>query len=159
VVEGEKYFRIIRVEERRPAVYEEIEEEVRSYYVTHREAELLMAEAQIEYLPEPAAKALPGEPEAVKDERAEPETEKWLPKGLPEDLPEVRRRAGLGEPRAQYFYATYFERGVEVERDLAVAREWYAKAAAGGDERARIRLELLEAYRASDTPVAPAPEG
>jgi TPR repeat protein len=50
------------------------------------------------------------------------------------------RAAGLGSPRAMFYLGVMYENGHGVPRDLAQARTWFEKAAAGGHEGAKARL-------------------
>ena len=61
-------------------------------------------------------------------------------------LPGLRKLAEDGDSEAQYQLAQRYEHGVGgVDRDLQVARNWYTRAAAGGNSQARQALEELRA--------------
>ncbi|WP_179402953.1 tetratricopeptide repeat protein [Burkholderia guangdongensis] len=57
-----------------------------------------------------------------------------------------KQAADAGEPTAQYVTASFYERGGDgVERNLNIARAYYAAAAAQGDETAALKYEGLSA--------------
>ena len=51
-----------------------------------------------------------------------------------------RINAARGDARAQYRLALLYERGVEVDRDLATAMKWYRRAGEQGHARAQFKL-------------------
>lgn len=54
-----------------------------------------------------------------------------------------RSAAEKGYPRAQFLLGYMYESGVQVARDLPLARVWYGKASAQGEPRALYRLARL----------------
>ena len=53
-------------------------------------------------------------------------------------------KAETGDAQSMYMVGMCYESGVRVGKDLAKAREWYAKAAAKGNDAAKRALEQLE---------------
>lgn len=49
--------------------------------------------------------------------------------------------AVAGFPVAQYMLGRYYEKGIGVAKDRVLAKEWYEKAAAQGNEKAKKRLQ------------------
>ncbi|MFN9101596.1 MAG: sel1 repeat family protein, partial [Betaproteobacteria bacterium] len=52
--------------------------------------------------------------------------------------------AKAGDVGAAYILASMYEQGDGVDRDLRLARYWYERAAAGGDEAAPYKVKELE---------------
>lgn len=55
----------------------------------------------------------------------------------------VRKEAEKGDPYAQYFLGLIYEDGKYVERNLEKAKEWFAKAAAQGHNKAKEHFDAL----------------
>ena len=64
--------------------------------------------------------------------------------GLLSDNVKLREAAEAGDVGAAYILASMYERGDGVDRDLRLARYWYERAAAGGDEAAPYKVRELE---------------
>ena len=55
----------------------------------------------------------------------------------------VKKEAEKGDPYAQYFFGLIYEEGKYLERDIEKAKEWFAKAAAQGHNKAKEHLDAL----------------
>ncbi len=55
----------------------------------------------------------------------------------------VRKEAEKGDAYAQYFLGLIYEEGKYLERDTEKAKEWFAKAAAQGHNKAQLHLDAL----------------
>ncbi|MGI8739191.1 MAG: tetratricopeptide repeat protein [Gammaproteobacteria bacterium] len=53
------------------------------------------------------------------------------------------QEARSGDPRAQTFVGEIYARGLGIEPDYTIARQWYRKAAAQNFPRAQVQLGLL----------------
>lgn len=56
----------------------------------------------------------------------------------------AKKAANQGLPKAEYAVGYYLETGIGVRSNLTDAKEWYVKAAAHGDERAKSRLASID---------------
>ena len=55
------------------------------------------------------------------------------------------KSANLGHSNAMYNYGVCYKNGWGVTKDVNQAREWYTKAAAQGDAKAKTKLDRLNA--------------
>lgn len=73
-------------------------------------------------------------------------------------LPELRKLADDGDLEAEYQLALRYERGIGgVKKDIAIAVDWYRRAAAGGHQLAKRKLAGINSAGADGA--TPAPEG
>lgn len=64
-------------------------------------------------------------------------------------------RALKGDRNAQYVIGERYETGLGTDKNIVKAHEWYTKAAAQGDERARARLDKRDAPATPDEATPP----
>jgi hypothetical protein len=69
-------------------------------------------------------------------------------RGVPQDYHEAlalwQKADAQGESRATFNIGKMYEDGLGGQKNLEMAKQWYKKAADGGDERARQKLKKME---------------
>ena len=96
--------------------------------------------------PPPAVAAVPPAPEA-----AEPKVEETKPRiTYSEAVRWYSTAAEGGDPTAQFLLAIKYERGIDVERDMAKALHWFERAAAQEFAEAQFKLGVLYSQAESE---------
>ncbi|KAF2648698.1 HCP-like protein [Lophiostoma macrostomum CBS 122681] len=70
----------------------------------------------------------------------------------------AKKAASYGLPKAEYACGYFTEMGIGCRRDTLEANVWYVKAADHGDERAKQRLQIIQAAASGQSHVQTTPE-